>query len=249
MENYITIKYKFKKDNNQDKIKIFGNKFIYYNSNALETEINQKREKISSVYKGALDLNGELEVKLFGFDKITNMNYMFDSCSSIEKLEISDMNTSNINNMKGVFQLCLSLITLPDISKWDTKNVIDMNFMFQNCKSLLSFPDISKWNIENVRNMTCMFCNCSSISNLPDISNWNTQNTIDISNMFENCSSLARLPNFSKWNLKNVSTMSNMFKNCYSLTYIPEFGETRKTKYESVASNCISLLDFPIKDD
>ena len=249
MENYITIKYKIKTGNAGERIKIFGNKFLYYNSNELETEINNKREKISSFYKGALGINGELEVKLFGFDKITNMNYIFDSCKSIEKLEISDMNTSNINNMKGAFLGCSSLISLPDISNWDTKNVTDMNFMFQDCKSLLSLPDISNWNIGNVKNMTCMFSKCSSLSKLPDISNWNTQNVSDMSNMFENCVSLASIPNFSKWNLKNVNNMSNMFKNCYSLTYLPELDETRNSRSDLILSNCISLLEFPNKDD
>jgi surface protein len=249
MENYITIKYKIKKDNNQERIKIFGNKFIYYNSNELEIEINKKRDIITSFYKGDLDDNGELEVKLFGFDKITNMNYMFDSCKSIEKLEISDINTSNITCMKSVFHECSSLIFLPDISKWDTKNVTDMNFMFQGCNSLLSFPDISKWNVGNLKNMTCMFCNCSSISKLPDISIWNTQNAEDMSNMFENCMSLARLPDFSKWNLKNVCNMSNMLKNCYSLVYLPEFSKTKNARIGPIVPYCISLLDFPNKDE
>ena len=83
-------------------------------------EINKKKQKISSVYNGYLNDKAELKIKLFGFDKVTNINYMFDICTTIEKLEISNINTSKITNMKYLFRDCSSLISLPDISKWDT---------------------------------------------------------------------------------------------------------------------------------
>ena len=43
-----------------------------------------------------------------------------------------------------MFLGCNSLIALPDISKWNTSNVEDMSGMFRECNSLISLPDISK---------------------------------------------------------------------------------------------------------
>ena len=48
--------------------------------------------------------------------------------------------------MCDLFEVCIKLISLPDISKWNTSNITDMSFMFNKCNSLISLPDISKWN-------------------------------------------------------------------------------------------------------
>ena len=40
-----------------------------------------------------------------------------------------------------MFRYCDSLKSLPDISKWDTSNVNNMNGMFHGCKSLEKIPN------------------------------------------------------------------------------------------------------------
>ena len=35
---------------------------------------------------------------------------------------------------------------------------------------------------------------------------------------------------------------------CYSLTYLPEFS-VKNSRIYAIVTNCISLLDFPSKDD
>ena len=40
--------------------------------------------------------------------------------------------------MNSIFEICSSLVSLPDISKWNTKNVTNMNFMFEGCDNLLN---------------------------------------------------------------------------------------------------------------
>ena len=37
------------------------------------------------------------------------------------------MNTSNVINMRSMFEYYSSLTSLPDISKWNTNNVTDMS--------------------------------------------------------------------------------------------------------------------------
>ena len=75
--------------------------------------------------------------------------------------------------MGGVFYLCRSLKSLPDISKWNTQNVLDISGLFFHCSSLQFIPDISNWNLENVIYLSFLFFNCSSLIELPDISKWN----------------------------------------------------------------------------
>ena len=77
-------------------------------------------------------------------------------------------------------------------------NITDMNGMFTLCKSLSSLPDISKWNTSNVTNMSWMFCCCNSLSSLPDISKWNTSNVTDMYWMFSDYINSLNIPSKSK---------------------------------------------------
>ena len=61
------------------------------------------------------------------------------------------------------------LSLLPDISKWNTSNVNNMSGMFFGCKSLSSLPDISKWNTSKLEENDDMFKGCDKILKKPII--------------------------------------------------------------------------------
>ena len=131
--NEMTIEYIIKKEN---KIKLFGKKFITNNKNNCKIIIDNKEEDIIEYLK--VNKNEKiLKIKLKEIKTITNMSYMFYHCKA--------------------------LISLPDISKWNTNNVTNMSNMFSYCKLLISLPDISNWNTNNVKYMSNMFSNCRSL--------------------------------------------------------------------------------------
>ena len=167
-ENEIIIKYKLEKE---DKIRIFGDKFVENNKSNFQMIINDISYKISSFYNIKKEKENEiLEIKLKQIKDITNISRMFSGCSSLIELpDISKWNTNNVNNMKAMFDNCSRLSSLPDISKWNTNNVTDISFIFNKCISLSSLPDISKWNTNNVNNMSSMFQLCLSLTELPHI--------------------------------------------------------------------------------
>ena len=153
-----------------------------------------------------------------GFDtsKVTNMNYMFDSCSSLQSLDLSNFDTSNVTDMSSMFSICSSLQSL-DLSNFDTSNVTNMNYMFRNCSSLQSL-DLSKIDTSKVTNMDNMFSRCSSLQSL-DLSNFDTSNVTTVASMFLYCSSLQSL-DLSNFDTINVTKMSNMFNSCTKLNHI-----------------------------
>ena len=63
------------------------------------------------------------------------MSCMFQNCSSLEELNISNFNTNNTTNMSYMFYSCKALKEL-DVSKFNTEKATNMNFMFGQCKSL-----------------------------------------------------------------------------------------------------------------
>ena len=69
-----------------------------------------------------------------------DMSYMFQGCSSLKDINLSNFNTSNVTNMSWMFNGCELLSSLPDISKWNTSNVTEMSRMFDGCKKSLEIP-------------------------------------------------------------------------------------------------------------
>ena len=65
------------------------------------------------------------------------MRIMFASCSSLVSLDLSHLDTSNVNNMGYLFHLCSSLKTVNLKNKFSTNSVIEMDYMFCGCSSLI----------------------------------------------------------------------------------------------------------------
>ena len=147
----------YKVNTYQQKVKIFDSKFCKNNSKNCEILINGEKTKISDYYQN-VNFEDTIKIQLTMGNKITDLSYMFNGCSSLTSINIiSNWDTKNITNMKWMFFGCNSLESLPDISNWDISNVTDIQFMFAGCKSLKNMTDISKWNIKNILNMRGLF--------------------------------------------------------------------------------------------
>ena len=70
----------------------------------------------------------------FSTNNVNNMRVMFNKCSKLSSLYLSNFNTNNAINIQGIFQLCSSLTSL-DLSNFNTHYVTDMSYMF--CRVLL----------------------------------------------------------------------------------------------------------------
>ena len=85
------------------------------------------------------------------------IGYFFDF-AKMTSIDLSALDTSEVTNMNRMFDGCSSLKSL-DVSKFDTSNVTDMGAMFQSCSSLTNL-DVSSFDTSKVTNMIFMFCNC-----------------------------------------------------------------------------------------
>lgn len=82
--------------------------------------------------------------------------------SEIKNIEIYD--TSNITNMCYMFNNCSLLISL-DLSNFNTTKVTNMSYMFNNCSKLTTLK-INKFIINDGTDITNMFNSCNSLSNI-----------------------------------------------------------------------------------
>ena len=118
--------------------------------------------------------------------------------------------------MTGVFNGCSALTSL-DLTNFNTAKVTDMKLLFANCSALESL-DLSMFNTENVTSMPSMFNGATNLKTL-NVSNFNTEKVNNMGHMFANCPNLTSL-DLSSFNTKEVEYVDNIFKNCSNLTTI-----------------------------
>lgn len=176
---------------------------------------------------------------------VTDMSYMFNECSKLTSLDLSNFNTFKVNRMDSMFDNCSGLTTL-DLSNFDTSNVIDMFNMFRGCRSLTTL-DLSSFDTSKVTTMNAMFSDCHNLTSA-DLSSFDTTNVDDMSFMFDNCFNLTAL-DLSSFDTSKVRKMDDMFYGCSSLTTIKGIIDMKSCAYcTGMFRNCTSLKGVKIKN-
>lgn len=194
-------------------------------------------------FSGFRGLTTITHLEYLNTSQVTNMQYMFQDCESLEALDLSTFNTENVTNMYGMFQFCKSLKSL-NLSSFNTSKVKQMEYMFQNCESLTAL-DLSRFNTENVKNYEHMFHSCKSLTAL-DLSSFNSKEILNTSIMFSGCFALKTL-DISSFDTSKTTDMPSMFSECYALETIyasSAFTTENVTNDSYMFSNCRKLKNF-----
>ena len=178
-------------ENNEKEIK--DNCELYINDN-----------KIDFCYKFKFPSEGKYTIKIIFKKPITNTNCMFMDCNTLSSIDLSNFNTSRVNNMSNMFYNCFSLNNL-NLSNFTNNNDINMSNMFYNCFSLNNL-NLSNVTNNNIINMSYMFYNCFSLNTL-DLSNFHTSDVIKMKNIFNGLKRGCEI----KSNDKNIKEEINYF--------------------------------------
>ena len=163
---------------------------------------------------------------------MTDMRYMFNDCSSLQSIPL--LNTSNVKNMTQMFANCSSLQSIPLLN---TSDVTTMESIFYICNSLTAIPMLDT---SNVTGMRYMFYKCSSLTAIPML---DTSNATSMESMFNGCSLLQSIPLF---NTSNVKNMRSMFAGCTEkLKSIPLLNTSNVTDMDSMFQDCSKLQSIP----
>jgi len=183
-------------------------------------------------------------IEYLNTSNVTNMRAMFQGCSSLTSLDLSKFDTANVTNMGGMFSNCSKLTSL-DVSNFNTAKVTDMYAMFANISKLTSL-NVSNFDTANVTRMSLMFGGCSRLTSL-DVSHFDTANVTDMGNMFSQCSRLKSL-NLSNFNTANVKNMSSMFFHCSGLKSLnlSKFNTANVTDMSNMFSGCSGLTSLDV---
>ena len=224
---------------NPDEIRI-GNEIKAENTNTItidniEDEIElvwtNKSTYCNSMFRGMRDII-EIDFSQFDSSDVTDMQYMFTNCISLQNINLNNLNTDNVENMGYMFYNCRSLTSL-NVSNFDTSKVTTMEVMFAYCISLESL-DLSKFNTQSSISFLSMFNNCMNMKYL-NLSGMKKNSAANFAYMFYNCASLKSLEiSHFESRIFMFLRFEYMFYNCSSLTslYIPNLLKTGNNAYQ-----------------
>ena len=143
--------------------------------------------------------------------QVENMEGLFSSCSKLTYLDLRTFDTSKVKDMSTMFIKCLRLEGV-DLSSFNTSNVTDMQDMFRNCCELKSL-DLRSFNTQNVTKFSRMFFFCPLLREL-DLSSFDTRSATDMEQMFADNISLRKIYVGEGWITNKVTKSSLMFHGC-----------------------------------
>ena len=201
---------------------------------------------------------------------LTGMTEAFQSCTSLESVDFTNVNTEKVKNFNRLFQDCVKLTSI-DMSSFTTEECKELILTFYNCKALVdlnienitgsevtSFAgmfntcsalrslDLSKFVTSNATAMDSMFARCSQLTSL-DISNFDTSNVINMAQMFIDCKLLTEI-DVSHFNTENCANMSSMFYGCANVEAldVSNFNTENCTNLSYMFNGCAKLKTLDV---
>jgi surface protein len=106
-------------------------------------------------------IDGYWAGELVDTSTITNMSYMFQGCSQLQNLDVSNWDVSSVTTMSGMFQGCDALKVL-DLRNWDVSNCTNLSSAFdcKNLESLVGGTTIEEVLEQNICALKGMRVNC-----------------------------------------------------------------------------------------
>ena len=125
--------------------------------------------------------------KLLDVSSVTNLRDAWNSCYSLQSLNLHGWDTGSAANMAGAWAYCYNLQSL-NLSGWDVSGITNMGSAWNSCYSLQSL-DLSGWDVSVVTNMSAAWQNCNNLQSL-NISGWDVSSVTNLSGTWQNCHSL-----------------------------------------------------------
>lgn len=185
-------------------------------------------------------------VDVFGFDtsQVERMNAMFHGCAALQGINVGGFDTSKVISMASMFDGCSALVVL-DVGRFKTDRVQSFDSMFNDCSSLRRL-DVSGFRTPHVESFKSMFCGCSSLREL-DVSGFDTSRAASFNGMFADCHALAFL-DVSRFDTSRVTNMRHMFFNDGNLRQldVSRFDTRRVEDFTCMFAGCSSLRSLDV---
>ncbi len=151
---------------------------------------NEEYGNVEDTYASWRDYSSLIKKVIVNVTDISFIDSMFAGLYNMTEIDLSGLDTSNVESMTNVFNGCSSLETI-DVSGLDTSKSYSMEGMFAYCTSLKSI-DLSSWETSGLHWIDHMFDGCSSLTEL-DLRSLNVSDEVDAEGIIYGCDSLTLL--------------------------------------------------------
>ena len=104
----------------------------------------------------------EVDISGWGNNNLSKVDYMFDGCSKLKKINMSSFNFgTDINQVFGG----LHYVEIIELENANTSNLTSMSSMFNNLANL-KVLDLSSFNTSSVTDTHSMFKNCTNLKTI-----------------------------------------------------------------------------------
>ena len=223
---------------------------------------------VASWFNGCTNLSEVNNIELLNTRNVADMRYMFQNCSSLKNMDLTELDLSNVVNMSFMFQNCSGLETL-DLSEISMPKLTNMRNIVKNCRNLETL-NMEGFTSPNTVNIEESFMNCAKLKrvDLTGITKVNSMfqtfcecnaiETIEIGTItgvmhmggtFAGCNSLRELDT-SRMDVSNVIAMNHAFRSCMALNYIDVSNwNTRKVQdMQLMFYNCFNLTNLDVSN-
>lgn len=169
----------------------------------------------SSQTSGANKFQNDLNIKympLVDTSKLKRCDYMFDGCSCLQQIPQLDFSAINLNaGLTYTFRNCVALEKV-DLSNVNTSQITSLKSTFNGCKKLKEI-DLSTWTAPSLTSMNNTFDGCQGLQKL-DIRKLELTNVNNYINVFSgiptNCLIIVKDQNNKNWVLARRSDFTNV---------------------------------------
>lgn len=142
----------------------------------------------------------------------SDTKYWFDNLTICENIDLSNLDTSLVTDMKHMFRRCRAITSIGTLN---TSSATNMEGMFYGCSALLNI-DMSGFDTSHVTTMLNMFRDCTNIPVL-DLSAFDTSSLLNSEGMFQNCGQVTTIYASQSFVTSQITSSGNMFYSNYLL--------------------------------
>lgn len=137
-----------------------------------------------------------------GTSACTDMGWMFWTCSSLKKIDLSNFDTRNVVSFHHLFAHCSQLKEIIGLENLDVSSAVTVNAMLHSTR--IEKLDISKWNTSKVEDFTQFLEYASALTEIIGLEKIDTSSVRSCQQMFQGCTKLKRL-NLSTFNTTKIT--------------------------------------------
>ena len=209
-KNLIIAKYENKIENSS--INFFNNK--YNNVSEFIDTMKLNGELINNTRTYIFNSTGIFTLEINFKYSLVNMNEMFRYCKDLVEIDLTELNTGNVETMEDIFSDCYNLRYVNTKNLY-TPKLKSISGMFSGCSSLISI-DLSSIKAKELEDISRLFEKCENLVDININNNFVSLNIINMYFTFSRCTSLTSI-NLNNFRTPNVKNMYGLFYLCSSL--------------------------------